>query len=135
MSDEGFEFNWHELDDYDETKIDHFLKWLVPTVLTDSVIAERIGEVSDRYTNLVLTMQLNGVEVDARQFLEGCYGSMQRFAQDAAVAKLVEVIDFTNLVETADQLRSTLQVVARRIARDLGVARGLAQLGVDDDNI
>lgn len=132
MSDEGYTFDWHELDDHDEKKIDHFLKWLVPTVLADSVVAEEIAEASDRYTRVELTMQLNGIEVDARAFVEGCYVNMRRFAQDAAVAKLVEVINYADLVETIEQLRVTLQGVALQIARDLGVDRGLEDLGVDE---
>lgn len=132
MSDEGYTFDWHELDDYSQKKIDHFLKWLVPTVLADSVVAEEIAEASDRYTRVELTMQLNGVEVDARAFVEGCYINMQRFAQDAAVAKLVEVVDYADLIETTDELRRTLREVALRIARGLGVDRGLEDLGVDE---
>lgn len=132
MSDEGYTFDWHELDDHDPEKTDHFLKWLVPTVLADSVVAEEIAEASDRYTRVELTMQLNGIEVDARAFVEGCYRNMRRFAQDAAVAKLVEVVDYADLVETIEQLRVTLQGVALQVARDLGVDRGLEDLGVDE---
>lgn len=135
MSDEHYAFDWHELDDYDEKKIDHFLKWLVPTVLADSVVAEEIAEASDRYTRVELTMQLNGIEVNAQSFVEGCYRNMRRFAQDAAVAKLVEVVDYANLVETIEQLRVTLQGVALQVARDLGVNRGLEDLGADDDDL
>lgn len=73
-------FNWHDLDH------EGFLSWLVASVIAD-VRADKLGGLSDatdRFTQCKITMQLNGIQVDAMGFIGGVERHMKRSLESAA---------------------------------------------------
>lgn len=59
-------FNWKDVGQ------DDFLKWLVPHLLTgeDEKKQLELSEATEGFTNVELTMQINGIEVDASHVIE-----------------------------------------------------------------
>ena len=86
MSDE-FTFNWH--DDRDS-----FFSWMV-TSLISPVAQERdnfeeLSAATDKFRNVTLTMQINGISVPVNNFIDGIKHNMEYWATKEAERMLSE---------------------------------------------
>lgn len=131
MSDEfdrpnNYTFSWKKLgtDDYEV-----FLRWLFVHLLVDdardsttqSKFIERLGELTDRFDKVTLTVQVNGVQIDPEHLIRGIHDRTARFARSYAIeqlrasSQLVDLRSTLNVIETAARSR------IEHVAADLGL--------------
>lgn len=121
--------NWQTLNKFDDH--DSFVSWLVINALSEHTVdgdahpefdnlVNRVGEATDGFQNVTITMQFGGVEVNADHLIRRMHDAMRRHAQAAAVdevRRLVSVDELTNLVAS---IQRTLNSRAREILFDMG---------------
>lgn len=73
-------------------------KWIVPLLLSDEVKDHsRFHEATDDFTNVAITMQINGIEVSVDHFLECLEDNIEHAAREEARAQLDSVEGFPAL--------------------------------------
>lgn len=99
-----FKFNWQK-------EPEGFLKWLIPHVLpkddpkaTMSAV-DQLSKATDKFTNVELTMLINGIKVDARRFLTRVEQNMEYYARQEAARMLNEIAGFDEVQERLDTIR------------------------------
>lgn len=131
-------FDWHE-----ENKREHrwgdfskapegretsasFLSWLLPHVLVDlekrhggdwASAEEQIMAATDKLTNCVLTMQINGIEVNVDHFLASFMRNLDYQAERAAV----ELVQRSCFGDEITEIMSTLRRELLQRLGDLGI--------------
>lgn len=111
------------------TEKNQFLRWLMPTVLAGLPREEfeRITELTDRWSDVRLTIAVNGVQVDAGRFVESVKMNMDRGVADEAAKILLE----RTSIEAFDKAVLT----ARRALVDQLTAAGLELCEDDFDEL
>jgi hypothetical protein len=121
--------NWQTLNKFDDHQ--SFVSWLVVNALSEHTVdgdahpefdnlVNRVGEATDGFTNVTITIQLGGVEVNADHLIRRMHDAMRRHAQAAAVdevRRLASVDELTNLVAS---IQRTLNSRAREILFNMG---------------
>lgn len=85
----------------DRTK---FLHWILPVVLSDLLQregVERLKEATTNFTEVTMTMQINGIEVDAEAFIDATQRHMKVRVEEEA-ARLVEGSPERESIRAAD---------------------------------
>jgi hypothetical protein len=107
-----FRFDW-------QAEPDGFLKWLLPVVIPVSQKADLIEQLSaatDKFTNVELTIQVNGIQVDAQAFLTAVERNMDHSVSAEARRLLDEIGKFEDLHEL---LRDAERAARRSIEQRL----------------
>jgi len=114
-----FRFNWQ--DKYNSS--DTFLKWLLPTVLAgvDRETMDALSESTDLWTEVELGVTVNGVEVDARHFIESLEKNLTRMSNKAARHLVHGHLSLSLLIEDVAQLELNLRNHIRVWARQHGI--------------
>lgn len=128
MTDQALTFNWHELGEYDEPG---FLKWMLVNLVSESHTGEtraeldnlvtRVGEASDDFDHVVMTIQLNGIEVNVEHFLRGLFHNLQLSTQRYVWEQLRALPDLDELETAVGTFRRAVLAKARRVADNLGI--------------
>lgn len=139
MSDDnGYRFNWHDLDETEPYEA--FLHWAVihltvdtndesnPQVLTDEQL-DALDRATDRFHDVELTIQLNGIDVNPEHMMRAIERNMKLLARDAARAELEQLDDLRLLRRTVVQLDRETSRRVRWVAAKLGIT-----LDPDDDD-
>ena len=109
-------FNWHELDR------DSFLSWLVVHVIAgDRSLSDRVSEASDKFQNVALAMQINGVEVNAVEFTNRVKSNMTYWSERRARELVSESTAFPAIEDALDVARRSIEDTLRRQLREAGV--------------
>jgi hypothetical protein len=121
-------FNWHELD---EDNLEGFLKWMIPTLLSEhrnqtndselDHLLHRVGEASDKFTKLTMTIQLNGIEVNVLHFVENLYVAWSNASKAEATRVLKESTDVGELFELVETLKRNVKLKTERVGTALGL--------------
>lgn len=95
-----------------------FLNWMMPTLVTalPEGMFERLSEITRGWTEVSLTIQVNGVDVPVKSFLSGIERNMTYFAQKAARDRLDDIGELNELTEELAGLRDMVQRRAHQIA-------------------
>lgn len=98
-----FKFDWHARDE-------DFVKWLFVHLIANKTGTDQFDQLSaatDKFTNVKLTMQVNGIELDAQRFIESVEDAYRQHAENTAKRMVDEAIpdlyQLTDAVETAQQ--------------------------------
>lgn len=102
-------FDWHA-----EQKADSFLGWLVPSVLggmreAGSDVFEPVAHASDDFRDVRITMQINGIEVDAMPFIEGVNRNMRYRVGQEALRIVREDTSFGKIEDIIHGLRRQIE--------------------------
>jgi hypothetical protein len=112
-------FNWHDLDR------DSFLAWTVTNALSakhgDPGLMERAAEASDRFRSVVLTMQINGVEVNATEFIDRVKSNMTYWSERRAKELVSESTAFPAIEDALNVARRSIESTLRAQLREAGV--------------
>lgn len=136
---EGYTFNWHELDEFD---YEGFLSWALVhlTVLTDAdgrkrsrdeAEFERLREATKNFTDVTLTVQVSGVDVDPQHLMRGIEHNMKRYAKQDAAETLEQLAAFTDVRATVTVLQEAIVRRIEQVARGLGVDLDVERLRED----
>lgn len=141
MSDEGYTFDWQKLDEFDDYEA--FLSWAFVnlTVDTDDQGVDRalskekfeqLSEVTKNFTEVTLTVQVNGVAVNPEHLMRGIEVNMKRYAQEAAAKTLEELTAFTDVRATVAVLQEAVVRRIEQVARALDIDMDVARLRGDE---
>lgn len=130
MSDEGYTFDWQKLDEFDD--YERFLCWAFVNLTVDTDDQgvdqaltkekfEQLSEATKNFTEVTLTVQVNGVAVNPRHLMRGIEHNMKRYAQEAAAKTLEELTAFTDVRATVTVLQEAVVRRIEQVARALGV--------------
>lgn len=109
-----FRFNWHGSDG--------FINWLIPTLLVgNDAEMEELREKTNHWSNVELTIAVNGVTLDPTHFLQSLEMNIDRTAQAAAARFVKESLGLENLVESLTDFGRAVQREIVTRARALGV--------------
>jgi hypothetical protein len=90
-----------------ETK--SFLKWLLPTLIAGRENFDDLSEVTNKFTDVVLTMQVNGIEVPTEHFIRSLMMNYEKETKDAAYVLLNEVVNVENIETLITDLQASLK--------------------------
>jgi len=107
-------FNWHELNH------DEFLSWMTITLVTQARkddMLDKLNILTKKWTDVNLTIQINGLEVSAESFVEGIKSNMSYWAEQKAEAKAHEVLEGVRdkMNEVEDLLDDVASELRRRV--------------------
>lgn len=109
-----FRFNFHDSGE--------FLNWLIPTLLVgNDTQMEELHEKTDKWTNVELTIAVNGVALDPAHFLKSLEMNIDRTAQAAAARFVQDSLRLDDLVESLTDFGRAMQREIVTRARQLGV--------------
>lgn len=95
-----FTFDWQKREE-------DFLKWMLINLISgirdDSELFDKLTKETAKWTNVELTIQINGHDVPVGQFIEGIERNMHYFAEKAAKERLR---DMPELIELEDAIAS-----------------------------
>lgn len=109
-------FDWHAENVIDR---DSLLVWLIPTAMRRTDM-ETLSGLTDRFTRCELRITLNGVDLDARAFLEGVARSIERAARDES-ASLAETAGFGDIEDAVSLMRDAVRAEMLGRLRAAGV--------------
>lgn len=109
MADEKWTFDWHKEPNHS------FLKWLLPTLLgkIDNETWEKITEATAKSSDVQITVQINGIEVNPKYFLE----SLERNYELNTAAEAKNIID--TKFENLDQAIEGLNILVERARQSM----------------
>jgi hypothetical protein len=128
---QGYTFNWHTLDEHDD--YEGFLRWMFVNLVTESRgdgtpagveydhLINRVIDATDGAMNVTLTIQANGIELNAEHFVRSVQRNMRWHAHQAAFDELRSRTDVSELLNVADQVQTTMTDQVRRLAHSLGI--------------
>lgn len=111
-----FTFNWHERDE-------DFVKWLTTSML-GMIGNDNFAELSERsaaFTNVKLTVALNGMEVPAEEFLERLNRAMQDRVQRRVREWFEEAQPLRDVQDLMYDFEREVRGIVRRRAAELGI--------------
>lgn len=140
MSDEGYTFDWQKLNEFDD--YDKFLHWAVVHLVVDtdadgkahsrsSEEFEQLREATKNFTEVTLTVQVSGVEVNPEHLMRAVEHKMRVHAHEAARETLEELAAFTDVRATVAVLQEAVVRRIEQVARALGVDMDAARLRED----
>lgn len=116
---EEFRFDWQAEGE------NTFLKWMIPLLLGDVLKDDRkheeMVEATAKWTDITLTIQINGVEMPVREFLIGIEHNMNYYAEKEATRMLQEASSFPKLRDDLSALEAGVRVQMRGVAQALGL--------------
>jgi hypothetical protein len=115
----GFTYDWQQ-------QPDNFLKWLLPTLISagDREMFECLSEATDKFTNVTLTIQVNGVNVPVENFLSGVESNMTYYANKEAARLVTSIPRLERLREAMDDADHALRERLVQIMAEAGVDLG-----------
>jgi hypothetical protein len=125
-----YTFNFEKLEDFD---YDAFLRWTLVHLVTpregsSSDLSDSLSEVTKNFTEVTLTVQVNGVDVDPHEFIRGIHLNFDNAARRVAEDELLKLGQLTNLRSTVqvleDAIGTRMEQVANALGLDLAAARG-----------
>jgi hypothetical protein len=117
-------FDWHA--ERGNHGRESFLYWMVITVLSgmrdeNPDIFDRVAAATNKLADVRITMQINGIEVDARGFIDLVEQNMRHQATVEARRLLDELIDFGGLSEMVNDLQRSVQSELRHRLAGMGM--------------
>jgi hypothetical protein len=116
-------FDWHALDR------NSFLAWTVTNAISDRHgdrdLMDRASAASDKFRNVVLTMQINGVDVNAAEFIDRVRSNMEFWSERRARELVSESTAFPAIEDALETARLSIE----RTLRDQLQAAGVEWLG------
>ena len=105
-------FDWHE-EDRKHGGSPSFLAWVFLATATKEKIKddewlEQMRELTDDFTHVVFTMQVNGVEVDADKLLDRIKDSMDSAVEYEARRMLEDLPGYSEVTDAIDELSTLL---------------------------
>lgn len=104
-----------------------FLHWILPVVLGDLLQregVERLSQATTNFTEVTMTMQINGIEVDAEAFIDATQRHMRACVETEA-ARLVEEAPEREKLQTANEAVSQVLADAHDSIKRLYEAAGV----------
>lgn len=131
MSDE-YTFNWHDLPDFhgdDSAGYEVFLKWATVHLLVDQSrlgtgntdLHEQVRAASDDFTQVTLTIQVCGVEVNPEHLVRAIHANMVHWAKVSAAETLDALPTLVELRSTLDVIEAAARARIEHVAADLGL--------------
>lgn len=101
----SFTFDWHK-------EPENFLNWMLVNLVTgireDTDLFKKISEESKGFTNVTLTMQINGYDVPVDSFIKGIENNMEYKAQKAAEEMVKGIPQLLKLRELLDMFEGAV---------------------------
>lgn len=112
-------FSWHDLPE-------GFLKWMIVNLMPkwnkiDNELWEQIKVATEKHTNIVLTIQINGIEVDAMKFVDSVKYNMDRAVVREAQRIVEEETVFNEITSALYDLEKTVKGHLRYELRKAGI--------------
>jgi hypothetical protein len=114
-------FDWHK-------EPEGFLRWMIVNLLTHPLnhatgeeLTGRVAEASKDFTELTLTIQLNGVEVPTEYFVNSVKNNMDYFAERAAREMLNSIPKLAALRNRLEDFESQVNDRVTELARQLNI--------------
>ena len=75
MSDLAFTFDWQAEHARGGIRGDNFYTWMIPTLITKlrldaKDVIDHLGELTDNFASVEMTIHINGVEVNAKELID-----------------------------------------------------------------
>lgn len=112
MTDLAWRFDWQAAPE------GSLQKWLLPTILSSTF--EDLSDATSRFTDVVLTIQVNGVEVSAQQLMTDLEASYDAAVKDEARAML-DKVGFSKLEDDLVQMRAAMRTALELRLERLGI--------------
>lgn len=115
-----FRYNWHE----EQFGGSDFKAWLIPTLLVGKRGTDAWDELSaatDKFTDVNVTVQINGIEIDPTDFFEGVESNMHWRSERRAVELIRDDERLRALSNTAYEVEQELRKAALDRLRELGI--------------
>lgn len=107
-----------------------FLKWMFVSLLSgEHDLIKQLSEPTDHFTNVILTMQINEVEVDTAGFIESLERNITYKAKDAAKELVRKPLD--ELVPDLQLLQETIQAAEHAIRNAIQAKLKAAGIKID----
>jgi hypothetical protein len=121
MTDE-YKFNLQQLDDFD---YDAFLRWTLVHLVTpregsSSDLVDLLSEPTKNFTEVTLTVQVNGVSVDPHEFIRGIHVNFDRAVKRFAEDELLKLSELTNVRTVVQVLEEAVKTRIEKVASALG---------------
>lgn len=107
-----FRFDW-------QMEPEGFLKWMV-VALTAGQDIEDLSVATSRYTNVELTILINGIPVNAKAFIAGVERNMDYHAREEA-RKMIEHVDSSRLTDTVQAILDWTRDEMLRLFAEKGI--------------
>lgn len=107
---------------YFENDRESFESWMIITLVTQARKDgqfNQLNTLTKKWTEVDLTVQINGVEVSPENFLEGVKSNMHFWAEQKAETKAHEVLD--SVREKVDEIDDLLTEVADELKRKIDI--------------
>lgn len=114
--------------DWQNESSESFLKWLLPTLLVGHDNVGELSTATDNFTNVIITMQINGVEISTARFVDSLKVNYDYATRDAAREFIDEVLN----TQRMENLIADLATSLRRGAYDLCARAGM-KFETDED--
>lgn len=110
-------FNWHELDG------NSFLSWMVVHLLATGKakdMFEEFSELTDKFNDVTMTIQINGIEVDVEHFVE-CIQEVMKLETQKAAGEIAEGM-LDGVREKTNRIEDMLEEVAYDLREKVNAA-------------
>ena len=114
-----YQFDWQGLSEGD------FVKWMFVNLLTtpgnhseSKDLIDQLTEPTKKFTDVTLTMQVNGIEVNAENFIRSVEKGMNYRAEDAVKEAVSSITDIRELDEEISRAHNVLRDKLREIVKD-----------------
>lgn len=129
---QGYTFNWRSLRDADSGTDEGFLRWMLINLVARKYrdgddcsatrdLLEQLRDASDGFTDVTLTIQANGIDLNVEYFVSAVRRNMEWWARRVAVEELERRTDATELFDVVSSFRVRARRSMETIARDLGI--------------
>jgi hypothetical protein len=114
MSDMTDKFDWHQQGE------NSFRKWLIPSLCSGDEI-DLLSEATDRFTNIEIAIQINGVEIDASGWIDRLEEAFDREVPRHARKMIEDVPRLTELYDAVQDLEREVRRKIFELAREAGI--------------
>jgi hypothetical protein len=113
-----FQFDW-------QARGEDFVKWMFVHLIAEKhgvdhspkIDFEELSDATNGFRNVQLTMQVNGIEVNAQNFIESVENAIKQYAEQAAQQIVAESIP--DLEELQDTVYHAQKAIADRLKNSL----------------
>lgn len=117
-----YRFNWHE---EEHGQNGSFKSWLIPTLLADSggdrVLFEALSEATEKWTDVNVTVAINGIEVDPTDFFESIERNLTYLTERAAAKLVSEDARLQEIYEATEAYNRAIRWETRLALGRLGI--------------
>lgn len=114
-----YRFNWHE------TGQDDFQRWLIPTILADlprdQSRFDELSELTGNWSDVNVTVQINGVEVDPTGFFTSIERNLTYLTEREAERLVREEADLTAVYTTINRFQDAVRREMNEALIGLGI--------------